>query len=104
MSIPNWYAAALLALAAYRTWSLIAEDEITSPWRARLDDWASGKWGSTRADKIFDFITCPWCTGWWIAIGWWGAYQLWEHAALVAAVPFALSVGVGALASVLRKN
>lgn len=104
MSIPDWWTFALLALAAYRLWSLLAEDDLTSELRLQAVTWVERKTNQQRADALYDFATCPWCCGWWIALGWWLAYQLWEHATVAVAVPFALSVGVGALASVLRKD
>lgn len=89
--IPSPWEAALIALAAYRLWRLIAEDEITDPLRDRLlgNEWAS------------KLVECPWCLGAWVTAGWWGAWWAWPDA-LVVAVPFALSAAVGLVASVDR--
>lgn len=52
--------AVVIALASYRTWALIALDEITAPLRrplARRDNW------------LYRFVRCPWCLGFWITVG-----------------------------------
>ena len=54
--------------------------------------------------KLGEFIECPFCFGFWIAIAWWGAFQLWEHGTLVAAVPLAVSAGVVAAQSLLSSE
>lgn len=110
MEIPNWYETLLLAIAAYRLWRLLAEDDLFDRprrWLVRLGD-AWEKEGDPvpagyRASWA-EFLTCPWCFGFWVALGWWGAWQIWPHATLVVAVPLALSAGVGALARVLPSD
>ena len=85
MVTPNWYALILLALAAFRVWRLLAIDTVLDGPRERLpQSWA---W----------FISCPWCLGFWVSLSWWAGYQLWPHAALIVAVPFAVSTLVGLL-------
>ena len=93
MSVPNWWQFALLALAAWRIFELIAEDEILNRPRRYVTAKLPG--------KLEDFITCPFCAGFWIAVAWWVAWQIWPHGTLVVAVPFALSAGVVAAAKVL---
>lgn len=90
-NIPGVWAFALLALASYRSWRLLAEDSILNRPRA----WA------VRSEGVSEFLSCPWCAGFWVALAWWGAWLLWPHGALVAAVPFALAAAVGAAASLL---
>lgn len=90
MTIPNWYEAALLALAAWRVFQLIAEDEVLEPVRRYVT-----------GERWKDFISCPYCLGFWVAVAWWVSFQFWEFWALVVAVPFALSAGVVAAAKVL---
>lgn len=48
-------------LAVYRLTILITRDAITE----RLRKWVRKHMG----DKAFLFITCPWCTSMWIAMG-----------------------------------
>ena len=82
MSIPDWYILILLALASYRTWRLLAEDEILE----RPREWLIGG-----RKRLAEFVVCPWCLGFWVALGWWGAWQIWEFGTEVVAVPLALS-------------
>lgn len=103
MSIPDWWGFTLLALAAYRTWRLVAEDDILDRprrWVLRLGrDWEKDgdpvpdgyrvKWGL--------FLTCPWCAGFWVTVLWWAAWQVTERWTLIIAVPFAASAVVGFL-------
>ncbi len=77
--IPDAWEFVLLALSAYRTWQLLANDSILDRERARLTAGAR------------EFLACPFCAGFWVALGWWAAWLLWPHGAVVAAVPFALS-------------
>lgn len=96
MSVPGWYPLVLLALAAFRTWRLLAEDDITDGPRryvTRLGSWQ--KEGDSLPKeyrvRLNDFLACPWCLGFWLALGWWGAWEIWPHGVTVAAVPLALS-------------
>ncbi len=88
-AIPNWYAALLLALAAYRVWRLFALDTILDPVRRGL---ASGS-------RREEFLTCPFCLGSWIALASWVAWVAWPHGTLVAAAPFAIMAVVGLVGS-----
>ena len=84
-AIPNWYPLVLLALAAYRVWRLLAHDTILDPLRHRL----------IRAEsKQEEFLQCPYCAGFWVALVWWAAWQIWPHGTLVAASVFAINAGV----------
>ena len=81
----------LVALAAFRTWKLLGDDTILD--RPR-------QWVCRRIGKADVFLTCPWCAGFWISLGWAAAW--WAHEwAVYAAVPFAVSalVGVAAVAT-----
>lgn len=48
----------LMALFAYRVYRLVGLDTITQPLRDRWEP--DGKLG--------DFVTCPWCAGFWISV------------------------------------
>ncbi len=88
--VPTWYALLLLAAAAFRTWWLLAQDTILDRPRARFVRWLP---------KGEEFITCPWCAGFWISILWWLAWVAWPHWTLVIAVPLAISALVGIVGS-----
>ena len=70
-------------MAAWRTFQLIAADDILNVPRRYVTARLSEYWQ--------DFIECPYCAGWWIALGWWGAWQAWGDSTLIAATPFLLS-------------
>ena len=105
MAVPDWWQFLLLGLASYRTWRLLAEDTVLDTpraWVVGLSDWKEGqRTPSSYREKLAEFLTCPWCFGFWTAIGWWAAWQVFPHATLVLSVPFAISVVVGVLASLL---
>lgn len=95
-NIPNWWEVILISFAAWRTFRLIAEDDILDrPRRAilRLDpDWQHGDdpndeyrftWG--------EFITCPYCAGFWITLAWWGSWLEFPRATLLVAAPLAIN-------------
>lgn len=87
--IPEPWEFALLALATLRVWKLIAEDSILD----RPRDWFLVRM------KIDELIECPWCSGWWIGLAWWGAWLAEPKWTLVAATPWALSYAVGFVTS-----
>jgi hypothetical protein len=100
VSIPGWWEFTLLGLAAFRTWRLVAEDDITETprrWFLRLPrTWKEGQAVPKRyREKWALFLVCPWCAGFWISLAWWGVWQAWEHGTLVVATPFAISSVVG---------
>ena len=96
--VPGPYVAILLAVASYRLWRLIAEDDIFDRprrWILNLGYWQEGEPAPDGyREKLAELITCPWCLGFWIALGWWGAWLWLEAWAVFAAVPWALSAGV----------
>ncbi len=90
MSVPSWWPFLLLALAAFRVWRLLAEDTILDRPRERI---------VRTLPKGEEFVTCPWCAGFWVSLAWWVGWQVWPHWTLVAAVPFAVSAVVGLIAA-----
>lgn len=93
--IPGPWEFALLALAAWRCWWLLSEDDILNRWRERIH----GRWPRL----VEDFVGCPFCAGAWIAVGWWAAwYLLSDKWVTVAAVPFALAAAVPIVAVAVR--
>lgn len=100
MTIPDWWVFTLLGLAAYRTWRIVAVDDITEwprRWVLRLPrKWKHGdKIPEKYREKWALFFLCPWCAGFWISLAWWGAWQEWPHGTVVVAVPLAISAVVG---------
>lgn len=74
MRTPDWWEFALLALAVFRVYRLIAEDTILDrprKWllRGPLDTWE--KEGDDPGDDyrldLGIFITCYWCLGFWLS-------------------------------------
>ena len=59
----------IVSLATYRLVVLVGKDDITR----RLRLWIRGNDLSTRIGRlrigIYSFLTCPWCCGFWLAIG-----------------------------------
>lgn len=103
MTVPDWWAAVLLGLAAWRSWQLLAHDDILERPRRRLlrlGDWEEGNlvYPPDYRIRLGEFIRCPYCAGFWVAVVWFAAYEVTQHWTLVVATPFALSVGVIALA------
>lgn len=102
MSIPDWWQAILLVAAAFRVYRLLAQDTILDGPRSRLLRYHGWQEGTPLPDgfriKWGEFLTCPWCSGFWISLSWWGAWQLWPHATVVVAVPLAVSAAVGLVA------
>jgi len=96
--IPQPWQFALLALAAFRIWKLVGDDAVLDKPR----DWVLVRL-EERAKWLDYFITCPWCAGTYIVIAWWGAWQLWPHATLIAAGLVALGAAVGFLGVIIDK-
>lgn len=97
--IPSWWEFLLLALAAWRVFRLISEDDILNRprrWVLRLDpDWEEGDEPNEEFRfKWSEFITCPYCAGFYISVLWWGAWMIWPHATVMLAVPWAISAVV----------
>lgn len=91
-AVPGWYALVLLALATYRLWRLLAEDEIL--------DWPRDR-AAPVGSKRAAFIECAYCFGAWLSIAWWLAWVAWAHWTLVVATPFAISAVVALIAAKL---
>lgn len=91
MNSPSWYAFLILGLAAWSTYHLLANDDILDRprrWLLRLgSEWERDgdpvpddyrlKWGQ--------FLSCPYCAGFWIWIAWLTAWWIFDDAVLPAA-------------------
>lgn len=94
--IPGPFAFILLALASYRTWYLLAEDVILDRVRRKL--LRMGNWREdgdpipdNYRESLADFIRCPRCLGFWVALAWFVAWIVFPYQTLVGAVAMALS-------------
>lgn len=107
--LPNWYEALILAIAAWRTFQLLAEDDILDVPRRkllRLGDWQE------EGDAVPDdyrtnwgaFLTCPYCAGFWISLVWFLAWLAFGDWTLIAAMPFVINAGVVAGHKTLGSN
>jgi uncharacterized protein DUF1360 len=106
---PSPLVCALLALAAFRSWRLLAQDTFPPIMKARA--WAVGyrgevfTYGESRPlvarETLAEWIQCAWCSGLWLAAGWYGAWLLWPRGSIYAAAPMALSAAAGIIASIL---
>jgi len=108
--VPNWWEFLLLFAAAYRIFHLIAEDTLLDrprKWALHLprsydpeqDD--PSQFPGYR-DYLAKFITCPWCLGFWLSVGWWLGWLIFHKWAVAAAVPWAMSAAVGITAKHLE--
>lgn len=82
MDFPDWYALLLLGLAAWRSWVLIGQDTILDRPRRYVTE---------KSEYVEALLECPYCAGFWIALLWWGAWQMWPNGSLVVAGAVALS-------------
>jgi hypothetical protein len=96
VNVPNWYELALLALAAWRVFQLLSDDEILERPRRYVTSKLDEKWEL--------FIECPYCAGFWIAVVWWGAWLIWPYETLVFAVPWAISASVIGASKILSSD
>lgn len=97
--IPTWWEFTIAALAVFRIWRLLADDEILGGPRRRVLRYVSWKAGEPLPEGYrawwADMLRCPWCSGAWVAILAWVFWLFFPSLALVVATPFALSAAVG---------
>lgn len=80
----------VMTLAAFRVWRLIGEDTILD----RPRDWVI-----ERSEKLSDFITCPWCAGFWISGVTVAVTDYFTSVPLPGLMVAAVSAGVGLIGS-----
>lgn len=82
--VPTWWEFAILALAAFRAWKLIGDDEILERPRKWLCD-------RMPSEKLELFLVCPWCAGFWLTLAVWALWLVWPEWTLFVATPAALN-------------
>jgi hypothetical protein len=92
--IPGWLPTVILALAVFRVYRLIAEDDIAD----RPREWLLDKLEEERLEKLDKLITCPWCLGFWLSVLAWLAWLATPGWAVGLAFPWALSAIVALVA------
>lgn len=102
--VPDWWQFFLLAVASFRLWRIVADDDILSRprrWAFGLGDWQDDgdPVPSTYRRGLAEFVTCPWCLGLWISFAFFGFWLLYPEGALVCATVLALS----AVAALIRR-
>lgn len=92
--IPDWWAGLILALAVFRVYRLIAEDDIAD----RPREWLLAKLEEERLEELDKLITCPWCLGFWLSALTWVSWLLIPGWTVGVAFPWALSAAVALVA------
>jgi hypothetical protein len=100
VTVPSPWIALILVAASYRIWRLLADDIILDRprnWVVRLPrGWEEGDpIPASYRIELANFITCPWCFGFWITLAVWVIWQIEPHWTTILLVPFALSAAVG---------
>ena len=93
-TIISWWEFAILALAVFRVYRLIAEDDVAD----RPREWLLDKLEEERLEKLDKLITCPWCLGFWLSVIAWLFWLITPDWAVGLAVPWALSAAVALIA------
>lgn len=104
--VPEPYSLFLLAVASFRIWRLLAEDDILDGprmWLLRLPrDWGDGDAIPEQyREKWAMFFTCPWCLGFWVSLGVYLSWIQWTEWTLMIAVVATISAAVGLIRGVL---
>lgn len=94
--VPDLYELILLALAAYRTWRLLAEDAVLDwPRRRilRMGNWRKegDPYPPKYREAVGDFVGCPACLGFWISLFWFVAWAIFPYETLVVAAVASIS-------------
>lgn len=97
--IPSALVLLVLALAAFRTYRLLAFDLVLRPVRDRIvgAHYPAGNGPVFDREGLADWLVCAWCSGFWCAVGWWLAWLAWPSGILYVAVPFAVSAALAVL-------
>jgi hypothetical protein len=100
MSIPYWWDALLLTVAAWRLFHLLAFDDILDKPRRHVTR-LSPNWknegdatGEHYRAALANFIVCPYCLGFWVAAAVWGLWLAFPTETEFAAVPLAFNAGL----------
>lgn len=108
--IPDLYEIVLLAVAAWRTFQLLSDDDILDRprrWALHLGD----QW-EEEGDPVPDnyrfnaaaWLACPYCSGAWIGAAWWLAWLIAGDWALLFSTPLVISSVVIGLSKILFRE
>lgn len=98
---PSWIELAILVLGAYRLTRLLGWDDFPpiADLRDRVTGLAlDGEEVYFRRPLLEEFISCPFCLGFWVSLAVYIAWLSAERPTLYAVTPFAISGAVGLLA------
>lgn len=98
MSYPDAWQFVLLALASFRIWVLLSEDDVLDRprrWLLRLGDWEKGPVPEGYRRGLGDFIQCPWCFGFWISLAVYVGWLIDPKWTLYICAPLAVSAALG---------
>lgn len=109
MSVPDWYELLLLSFAAWRVFRLVSEDTILDRARGKLlclpVDWEEGDdIPDCFRVRLAEFITCRYCLGFWISVGFWVAWLVFPAETIFVSVPLAVSTLVVFVAKLLDED
>jgi hypothetical protein len=100
VSVPYWWEALLLTLAAWRLFHLLAFDDILDRPRRYVTRLSPG-WkregdatGEQYRETLAMFITCPYCAGFWISAVIWILWLIFPTETVWLAVPLAVNAGL----------
>lgn len=98
MTTPTTIQAIVLVLAGHRLARIIGWDVVTQRIRQRLLGWddngQKNRWPANRK-RLGEFVHCPWCMGFWIAVAGWLAIQAEPRVSWWVAWPLAISSAIG---------
>ena len=68
----------------------------TRPKRGEFVTTSGAVYYVNKGTKLGELIHCPWCTGFWVALGLWAAFVAWPVGTTFVLVPLGLRVVAGA--------
>lgn len=100
MSTPDVLGLLIITLGVWRAWRILSTDTVLDWPRDKLLGTQSlaGGVAHYKRKRLAEFIGCPWCLGFWLALAAFAAWHWWsKDDTVLIAVPFAASAGVGLL-------
>ena len=100
MSAPDVLGLLIITLGVWRVWRVLSTDTVLDWPRDKLLGTITLAGGVThyKRKRLAEFLGCPWCFGFWLALAACAAWHWWsKDNTVLLAVPFAASAGVGLL-------